>query len=85
MNDEKTGVRLNEVLDRRSAEGNTEMKANLNSAPLDRNCHRCGGNGIQYVSNTDNTLFGDQYMECDWCGGTGREATKVAERRSNVK
>ena len=79
MNDDKSGVRLNEVLGRRSAEADTEMKANLNSAPLGRKCRACGGHGADPMSDNVN------WLPCGQCGGTGREAPKGAERRPNAK
>ena len=77
MNDDKTGVRLNEVLGRRSAAGNTEMKAKLNSAPLGRRCRSCGGCGMYH------TIAVGRWLDCPICCGTVREAPKGAERRPN--
>ena len=79
MNDDKTGVRLNEVLGRRSAEGNTEMKAELNSAPLGRKCRACKGTGYR----KERLTFWVIESPCRECNGTGREAPKGAERRPN--
>lgn len=81
MPNDKGNVRLNEVFDRRSAEGGTEMKAKLNSASFDRMCRFCDGRG----SFADIDINGRRDVNCGFCGGTGREAPQGAERRSNVQ
>jgi hypothetical protein len=82
MNDDKTGVHLNEVLGRRSEETDTEIKVELNSAPLGQRCHLCRGSKWTFE------IIGgiQRYIKpCPVCDGTGREALQELSGCPNIK
>ena len=80
-NDDKANDRFNEVIGRRSADGLTEIGAELNSAPIGQRCHHCDDTGwLWYICDPYRL-----YMRCQCRAGTVREAPKGAERRPIVE